>query len=427
MAAGLVEIPELHAGQVAAFDELCGSRFLAVRCGRRWGKTILGVTLACDAAAKGYLVGYFAPDYKILGEIYHDVYDTLQPIATQASQMAGVIRTRTGGRIDFWTTENERAGRSRKYHLVIMEEMAFSKPNMFDVWSKSIKPTLLDYGGKAIVLSNTNGSDPSNFMWRICNQPEHGFSDYHAPTRSNPYLPAEEVEKLKAENHPLVYAQEYEAQFVDWSGEAFFKLESLLVNEQAPEWPNICDYVYATVDTAIKTGKECDGTAVVFWAVNQMGFGIPLVALDWDIIQIEGALLDTWLPTVFQRLEEMAIKCKARHGSAGAWIEDKASGMVLLQQAQRHGWNAHAIDSKLTAVGKSERAISVSSYVHQNKVKISNIAYDRITNYKGVTRNHFVSQVVGFRVGVKDDGQQDDLLDAFTYGIAVALGNTEGF
>ena len=48
-----------------------------------------------------------------------------------------------------------------------------------------------------------------------------------------------------------------------------------------------------------------------------------LVILDWDVSQIEGALLETWLPTVFQQLEHLARKCRARMGSLGAMIEDK--------------------------------------------------------------------------------------------------------
>ena len=72
----------------------------------------------------------------------------------------------------------------------------------------------------------------------------------------------------------------------------------------------------------------------------------PLV---WSIAQIEGALLETWLPTVFERLEELSLLCRARGGSVGAWIEDKNSGTVLLQHALRRGMRVNAIDSKLTS------------------------------------------------------------------------------
>ncbi len=104
---------------------------------------------------------------------------------------------------------------------------------------------------------------------------------------------------------------------------------------------------------------------------------IPLMILDWDIVQIQGALLETWLPSVFQRLEELMRLCRARRGSPGALIEDKDSGTILLQQALNRGMPAHAIESKLTAMGKDERAFSVSGYVHQGKVKYTEHAFNK--------------------------------------------------
>src|SRR5262249_53396764 len=114
-------------------------------------------------------------------------------------------------------------------------------------------------------------------------------------------------------------------------------------------------------------------------------------------------------------------------GSSGAMIEDKNSGSILIQQAQNRGWPAEAIESGLTDKGKDERAISVSGYVYQGLVKICPAAYDKVTTYKETTRNHFLGQVVGFRIGDKDASREDDLLDTFTYGIAIALGNEEGY
>ena len=153
----------------------------------------------------------------------------------------------------------------------------------------------------------------------------------------------------------------------------------------------------------------------------------PITVLDWDISHLEGSLLEAWLPNVFRRLEELAKLCGARMGSLGAWIEDKVSGTILLQQAQRRGWPAHAIDSALTAVGKDERAVSVSGYVYSNKVKVSDYAYDKTdVTYKGSTRNHFMTQIMGFRIGDKTN-PNDDLVDCFTYGIAIGLGNQDGY
>ena len=67
------------------------------------------------------------------------------------------------------------------------------------------------------------------------------------------------------------------------AGVAFFSSDSLLRDGQPVEPPKTCDYVFATIDTAIKTGKENDGTAVVFWALDRLTV-MPwkLTVLDWD-------------------------------------------------------------------------------------------------------------------------------------------------
>lgn len=421
-----VKLPTLHPDQVRLWEAMQQHRFLAARCGRRWGKTELDICVGCDEAINGGEVGWFAPENKRLLESYNQIVEILEPVKRSSSKTEGIIRTISGGRIDFWSLEDENAGRSRKYKLAIVDEAAFTKPNMLDIWDKSIKPTLLDYGGRAVVTSNTNGINPENFFWQICNEPRHGFGQFHAPTHANPYLPQEELEKLIHDNPPLVYQQEYLAEFVDWSGASFFAKESLLLNGRPVDLPLRCDAVFAVIDTATKTGKDNDGTGVVYCAVIKNSQH-PLVFLDWDVQQIEGALLETWLPTVFQNLEHLAKACRARMGSLGALIEDKASGMVLIQQARRRGWPATAIQSDLTSLGKDERAISVSGYVYRGMVKLSRLAYDKVTTYKGTTRNHLLGQVVGYRVGSKDAGRQDDVLDAFCYAVAIALGNAEGF
>ncbi len=420
-----VRLPTLHPGQVAAFNE--GYRFLAMRCGRRWGKTNFAITLACDMASKKQPVGFFAPDYKIIAETYQEIREILDPVVTRASQQRGIIRTLGGGRVDFWSLDNPRAGRSRKYKLALIDEAAYTKANMIDRWEQAIRPTLVDLRGSAIALSNTAGADPDNFLHQICTQRKYGFRDFHAPSHANPYLDRQELADLERKSHPLVWRQEYLAEFVDWSGQAFFDEQKLLDYGAPVAMPAGVDSVLAVIDTAVKDGKEHDGTAVTYFARNRFS-GHPLIVLDWDIVQIEGAMLETWLPSVFARCEELAAVCQARRGVSGVWIEDKASGTILIQQARRRNWNAQAIDAKITSAGKDARAINVSGYVHQGMVKLSMLAYQKTKEFKGASRNHLLSQVLSFRVGDKNAATRaDDLLDTFVYGIILALGNGDGF
>jgi len=254
-----------------------------------------------------------------------------------------------------------------------------------------------------------------------------GFTEFHAPTSTNPYVPADELEKERLVNHPLVFKQEFLAEFVDWSGVAFFSMDKMLVDGKPVPYPQKCDGVYAVIDTAVKSGKEHDGTAIIYIAMNKY-YGHPLVILDWDIVQIDGAMLENWMPSVFSRLEELSKATSCKLGVVGSFIEDAAAGSILLQQGRTRGWNTHAIDSKLTSVGKDERAISVSGHFHQEKIKISDYAFDKVVNFKGASRNHLITQVTGFRIGDKDAHKRaDDLLDVFTYGIAIGVGDKYGY
>jgi hypothetical protein len=329
----------------------------------------------------------------------------------------------------------------------VIDEAAFAKDgdtkvdgSMMEIWEKAIKPTLFDYGGEALVCSNSSGKNPENFFYNICTDPQYGFTEYHAATKDNPTLPKRSLDEsievwrdrrkqfldaLAKDNDPLVYAQEYLAEFVDWAGVAFFSREKLLVQNQPVAYPRACECIFAVIDTASKTGTDNDATAVTFFARCTGPY--PLLILDWDIVQIEGAILETWLPTVFERLAELARLCRARFGAPGVWIEDKDSGTILLQQSARRQWPARPIESKLTAMGKDERAISVSGYVYRGNVKYTDHALNKTTVYKRKARNHLLDQVEGFRIGDKDPRREDDLLDTFCYGIAISLGNREGF
>src|ERR1017187_5190265 len=411
-----IRLPEFHPGQLAALRQK--SKRLVLRCGRRWGKTELLGSLAILTAIQGYEVGYFAPDNKRTSEFFHWVVGRLKPLVQTSNQMTGMIRTDVPkGQIECWTLNDINAARGRRYKLVLIDEAAFTKlDNMQATWERSIEPTLFDYGGDCIVASNTNGIDQEQWFWKICNEPVHGFTEYHAPTSQNPHLPMREpgesdadhlirrqeaIAKLKREKPPLVFQQEHEAEFISWSGVAFFQIDLMFVDGKPVPPPPRCDSVFAVIDTAIKDGQANDGTAVTYWAYNKIGDNFPLILLDWDIVQIEGAVLEYWLPSVFANLETLSRVHRARYGSQGAHIEDKGSGIILLQQATSKGLQVNPIDNKLTSLGKDPRAMNASIAYSQGKVKISQAAFDKNVVYKDVSRNHFLTQVTGFRMADK--------------------------
>ena len=419
-----IKIPTLHASQARVYNRR--ARRNAIRCGRRWGKTKQIVTLASNAAAKGLKVGIFAPEHKQWTEIFEDIKACLAPILSRVNKSDGILRTITGGHVDFWhLTGNDLAARGREYDLILIDEAAFTKDNeMLGIWEKSIVPTMATRPDADVwIFSTPNGMNPENFFWLVCNDPGMGFKQFHQPSSSNPIVSKEWLETERARMHPSVYAQEILAEWVDWSGIAFFGLDKWLLDGFPVQYPTHCDSVFAVIDSAIKTGSANDGTAVSYYARNKY-HGTPVILLDWDIVQIEADLLTTWVPNVvLPRVRDLAQQCGAREGVKGVWVEDKGSGTVLLQRAARASWPLIPIDSKFTALGKDERAIAVSGHHYNGKCIMSEFAHNKTVNYKGVTRNHMITQVTSYRLGDKDAAKRaDDLMDTYCYGLFLALG-----
>jgi hypothetical protein len=447
-----LRLDQMHDGQIKAFHALQMARRKILRAGRRFGKTLLARNWISQGLIQGQNVAWFAPQNRTWAEIYTEISQNLKPIISRQSKSAGVIRTITGGRLDFWTLENAIGGRGRGYERIVLDEAAFAKDgdNKTDgsamaIFETAIVPTLYDHSGEILVCSNSAGKKSGNFFYNICMDPKYGFTEYHATTADNPILPLrlpeestetweerriQELTNLVRDNDPLVYAQEYRAEFVDWSGVAFFQPDKWMVNGTPVSLPNRCQAVFAIIDTAIKTGYENDGTAVIYFAIDKLrpaGQG-KLIVLDWDILKIEGASLEVWLPGVNSLLDHYAKICQARSGSLGSFIEDKGSGTVLLQQARNRGMRAQAIESGLTAMGKDERALNASPHHYQGEVKITDVALNKVMTYNRQTLNHFTEQVTSFRMADKQaNKREDDLLDCYVYGIAIALGNSDGF
>ncbi len=415
---------------------------IVLRAGRRYGKTTLLEQLAARWALNGEKVGWFSPNYKLLLPSFKRIAKLLKGSIAHKSKTEAIIELvptegrPEGGSIEFWTLNDEDAGRSRHYDRVIIDEAGLVLKGLKDIFEQAIEPTMLDRGGSCYMAGTPKGVSEDSFFYLACTSmnkaqnPDGVWEEYHVPTHANPFLDAAAVADLEASTDPMVFLQEYKAEFVDWRGHAFFSLAKWLDDDGKPlPAPAKCDAVFAVIDSAVKDGKEHDGTAVTYFARSR--FPPPgqrkLMILDWDIVQIKGALLEDWLPTVYQNLEALAAKCGARMGALPPFIEDKQSGSILLQQAERRGWKAKAIDIDLTDAGKDGRAISVTGYHYRGDIGITQYAHDKVVKFKGVTKNHLIAQVMGYRIGDPEAAKRaDDLADTYTYGVALSLGDSAG-
>ena len=243
-------------------------------------------------------------------------------------------------------------------------------------------------------------------------------------------FPRDKLELKKIELGPHAYDTQFMQLPRARAGAFYFSEEHVLAKGEdgllrPVPLPTQCDTVFAVIDTATKTKKTSDGTGATIFAYTAHP-SPHMVVLDWEYVQLTADILIDWLPQILARVEEFARICGARYGGTGAWIEDKDSGQVLIQQAQKLGLPVEPIEATLTAKGKDGRALSVSGYIYQGMVKFSELAYAKSVNYKGRNANHALKQVTTFRIGVGTPNDEDELFDTFCYGAAIGLGDNAG-
>lgn len=219
-------LPELHPGQLRIIEE--ARRFNTLACGRRFGKTTLGIDLLIDRALDGLPVVWFSPTYKMLTEVWREATHTLKPIAARMSAQEHRIELITGGILEMWSLDNPDSSRGRKYARAVIDEAAMVT-NLGEAWQAVIRPTLTDYKGDGYLLSTPKGM---NFFYecfaRGQSEAEAEWASWHMPTTANPFIDPTEVEAARLELPEKVFQQEYLAQFLQNEGAVFRNIEACL-------------------------------------------------------------------------------------------------------------------------------------------------------------------------------------------------------
>jgi len=432
---GTIVLPEaaLHPSQIEALELIRAHRRVALVAGRRWGKSTILITLAVDAALSDKRVGVFAPTRTLMSPLM-EIAAALQSVPhASINRVLGEIRLPNGGHVDFWSVDHsQRAGRGRKYHLVLIDEAAHDEGYLTNAFPAAIAPTLIDYAGAIVEASTPNGVEPTNHFWQAAHLAELNFVVHHAPTSANPHLPPEEIRGLRATMRPEIASQELDALFVSLEGMSIFPLASLLENgEPVPDNAPI-DTIGVTIDSAADEGGiEHDGAAAIVYGMRQPrlardgGFdGGEVVILDWDIRSLALGAAGVWLKHVNDLYRSWIQRACPRMGLDGIWVEKPGMGLRLLEIAGEQRIAARELDTQWVEWGKDGRALAVEPHVTAGRVRFARSAFDKRMDYRGALYNHALAQITGFRVFDRQAGKRaDDLADAFMYAVLRCLGD----
>ena len=255
----------------------------------------MDIDLMSDTSLAGYPCAYFAPTYKMLGEVWREVSALFRPVSTRVSVQDHRIDLLTGGSIEMWSLDSPDAPRGRKYRRALVDEAAMVA-GLKDAWEKSIRPTLADLEGDAWFNSTPRGL---NYFYELFDRGQRGMDNWRSwrfHTSSNPYIKASEIAAMRAEMPQRVYEQEVEAAFVE-DGSYFRNVNACAVIDEPdkPEqhaghdvvggldWGNQEDF---TVDTMFC--RQC--ARVMDWdRSNQIGYEHQRARVK--------VMFDRWRPT----------------------------------------------------------------------------------------------------------------------------------
>lgn len=284
-------------GQVEVLAD--GHRFQTLRAGRRWGKTKVGARKLLRRAIgdDDQLCWWIANSYRNVRRGYAEVVrqcprELLAKPAPAATAQELVLNLVTGSRIEFYSAGNPDALAGAGVDEVVGDEAALW-PHGEELWFQLVRPTLMDTGGGALLISTPRGR---NWFYRQDmkgrDPTERDFVSWHFPQSDNPYIPAEETEAARREMPDVMFRQEIMAEYVS-SAASIFDLEfpdAVVPLEVEPR-----GHVYMGVDlgkqhdfTVITAAREDDRMPCHHERFNEISWPIQRERIQDAVLTVEG-------------------------------------------------------------------------------------------------------------------------------------------
>lgn len=242
-----------HPGQAEVHNN--PARFRVLACGRRWGKTRLGVNECLDVAASGGRAWWVAPNYKMSRVGWRPLSKIGRLIGADVRKGDLQITMPGGGEITVRSANDPYSLRGEGLDFVVLDECAFMAE---EAWTESLRPALSDRGGRAMFISTPKGR---NWFWRLYQRGlgnDREWQSWRRPTSDNPYIKPTEIDQARADMPEVVFEQEYMAVFLENMGSVFRSIAKCLT---APPDQTRAQHERHNIVMGVDWAKEADFTA----------------------------------------------------------------------------------------------------------------------------------------------------------------------
>ena len=263
--------------QALAAAQLFKHRRLALCLPRqKGGKTELGVRLAHDLVSRPtttsalFLAKSHRAAKKAVREKYLRLFDP--KVFSVNNELIYLKKHPTSANFIDSVDKDPDKIRGGTYHYVHWSEVAFSQfehgATVKDVFDKIINPALSETDGYCLLESTNNGKNGWYDFW--CNAASFGFHTLRVSLSDMVYLglisPAE-YERIRSTTQPDVFRQEYECEWVTFTGQVYSEM-----NEKQHVWADMpAPSPEKTILMAIDWGWYPSATCVLFAYIGDDG------------------------------------------------------------------------------------------------------------------------------------------------------------
>lgn len=326
-------------------------RFKVICAGRRFGKSVLArmIMLKWATQSEG-LYWIVAPTFQ-QGKDIHWLQGFKKEIPSKYiikwndSELSVDIKVIKDGkavgvsRIQIKSSENPDRLKGVKLRGLIVDEIATMR-NWQWIWQEALRPTLTDYRAPAIFISTPKGY---NHFYELFNTKDESYKSWQFTSYDNPHVPKEEIDEARRTQTEDYFAQEYLAEFKQYTGLVYKEFTRELVKElpdfQPVYWirgldrgftnPTACVYIQVDADDNWYLVDEIYQTRLTNPELSQL-----LKAKDeqYHIKEFELSTMDSAQASDIVELQQLNndfIPCKKESGESGisyvAWKIQKLS------------------------------------------------------------------------------------------------------